>query len=1087
MRHRAEAVLPWPRQLFIQAHAHTTTFETTRGERSSQHPRRIPHRAKTRQPRRGCRADRQHGKVAPFKPFRRLFGQPHPQHRQSLLRYLFPHAARQRYRERLLDFRLDTLPYYKHRLQSRIYRYILARQQRRLDKTRWLDHISRAAQNSRRLLFGPQPGPARQGYHQHRKTQGWRGNALGKTIGPGDKTRGGNMAQSGSGASGYGGGYGSGYGSGYGYGYGGSDSGQYAEREPGARRKKLAGFAKSVYQAGVATASEIRNQYDNTRIRGVVDVDDSTYKVSIPGSFPDVSIVSKGDEQMVLFPSYAARHVRQFRDDDRRPSAHVDGERREADLSEEDYWRNEWARMEDKKAVVDVDVRGWVYAPHKGPMTRKNRVLIGLARRLSGVPQQTHQPSTSGQPDFLRTGHEAREDAREQQKIDKEAEMIERRGQAEKDAAVKGGYSETPREEDSEGEGPGTSSLRSRSASGSVSGTATPMSGSSSPRLSARPANNGGAPVELTEAELAVANANLMARLGPFLTTPLVELPVTLFFYNDDQSVSRTVMTNDAGHFYIRAALEFVPTHVRVLANEKLSAVEPIDIIGDHGVSLISDIDDTIKKSSISMGAREIFRNTFIRDLKDLTVAGVREWYGELHKMGVRFHYCSNSPWQLFPVIATFFGLAGLPPGSLHLKQYSGMLQGIFEPVAERKKGTLEKILRDFPRRRFILVGDSGEADLEVYTDLALAHPGRILAVFIRDVTTPEQTGYFDSAFSGPVSAGPPSRQQPTNTHSRKDSGSDHPDRRPALPSRATTSSAARQAAPAEEDLIDFSDEPQNMTAKEEHNLEKSGGNPSPSGPSQDQAPRKKPPPPRPSKPAALRGESSGSLKTTTPVNEGGPVASGKKPSPSQPRSATAHPLAQTQNSSSQSLGKSPTLPPRKPSNGSNSNAGSIISNNNSSNAPSPPASYSASSSRQPPPPPPPRRRGTPSLISSSPRQQALRRATSNSDIDSLNLDSSATTSTPRPGPPNRTGTASTFDSILGSTTGHTMQQGGQNMPANKKLELWLRRLERAHETLEREGVRLYTWRKGDDVVSEAVGIVKEATENTKGTNNARR
>jgi phosphatidate phosphatase APP1 len=881
------------------------------------------------------------------------------------------------------------------------------------------------------------------------------------------------MAQSGSAGSSYG----------YGYGYGGSDPGQYADREPGARRKKLAGFAKSVYQAGVATASEIRNQYDNTRIRGVVDVDDSAYKVSIPGSFPDVSIVTKGDEQMVLFPSYAARHVRQFRDDDRQPSAYSDGERREDDLSEEDYWRNEWARMEDKKAVVDVDVRGWVYAPHKGPMTRKNRVLIGLARRLSGVPQQTHQPY--GQSESLRTGHEAREDAREQQKIDKEAEMIERRGQAEKDAAVKGGYSETPKDEDSEGEGLAPS-LRSRSASGS----ATPMSGASSPRLPARSPNNGaaGVPVDLTEAELAVANANLMARLGPFLTTPLVELPVTLFFYNDDQSVSRTVMTNDAGHFYIRAALDFVPTHVRVLANEKLSAVEPVDIISDNGVSVISDIDDTIKKSSISMGAREIFRNTFIRDLKDLTVAGVKEWYGELHRMGVRFHYCSNSPWQLFPVIATFFGLAGLPPGSLHLKQYSGMLQGIFEPVAERKKGTLEKILRDFPRRRFILVGDSGEADLEVYTELALAHPRRILAIFIRDVTTPEQTGYFDSSFNGSASAGTPSRQRPTDAqaHSRKDSGSDHPDRRPALPSRATAP-APRQESPAEEDLIDFSDEPQNITAKEDRNLDKSWETPSPSTAAQDQVPRKKPPPPRPSKPAALRGESSGSLKTGAPNNESGPPTLGKRPPASQYKSATAHPLVQTQNLSAQSLGKSPTLPPRKPSTGSNSNAGSTMSNTNSSNAQSPSAAHSASSSKQPPPPPPPRRRGTPSLINASPRQQALRRAASNSDIDSLNLDSSAAVSTPRPGAPNRTGTASTFDSILGSTTGHTLQQGGQNMPLNKKLELWLRRLERAHETLEREGVRLYTWRRGDDVVSEAVGIVKEATENTRETDKARR
>src|SRR3978361_499770 len=81
------------------------------------------------------------------------------------------------------------------------------------------------------------------------------------------------------------------------------------------------------------------------------------------------------------------------------------------------------------------------------------------------------------------------------------------------------------------------------------------------------------------------------------------------------------------------------------------------------------------------------------------------------------------------------------------------MLQGIFEPVAERKKGTLEKIMRDFPERKFILIGDSGEADLEVYTDVVLANPGKILAIFIRDVTTPESQGFFDSAM-GPLSGG---------------------------------------------------------------------------------------------------------------------------------------------------------------------------------------------------------------------------------------------------------------------------------------------------------------------------------------------
>lgn len=842
-------------------------------------------------------------------------------------------------------------------------------------------------------------------------------------------------------------------------GYGmGSDSGDpYGSREPGARRRKLAAMAKSVYNAGVATASEIRNQYDNTRIRGVVDVDDSSYKVSIPGSFPDVAIVTKGEEEMVLFPSYAKSHIREFRDDGSRVSRYGEGDPREGGLSDEDYWRNEWARAEDKKAVVDVDIRGWVYSPHRGPMTRRNRVLIGLARRLSGIPAPTHQ--AAGQMQNLHTGHEEREEMREQQKIAKEAAEIERRGRAENEAAVRGGYSERPQDGDSEGEG-------RISLSKSRSGTHTPATTPPSPSLSARSTINTGASTELTEAELAVANANLMARLGPFLTTPLVLLPVTMFFYNNQQSQSRTVETNDAGHFFMRAALDFVPTHVRVIAND-LSAVQEIEVIDDEGVSLISDIDDTIKNSSISLGAREIFRNTFIRDLKDLSIDGVREWYGELYKMGVRFHYCSNSPWQLFPVIATFFRHAGLPPGSLHLKQYSGMLQGIFEPVAERKKGNLEKILRDFPGRKFILVGDSGEADLEVYTDLAVANPGRILAVFIRDVTTPEQTGYFDSAvFNNASSSRRPSRENLRNNE---------PARRPTIPPR-TVSEPPKQEGPTTGTLIDLSDEPEPMNAKEEQNLEKAKGETSGVADLASLASRgKKPPPPRPNKPAMLRGETSGTLsKSGQESARSGPPLPARKPTESQIKSALPHPLTQIQNSSQQSIRSNLSQPSRNDSS-STSNGTPTTSNKSSTQAVSP-GSNPTTSTRQPPPPPPPRRRVTPLQKLSprlSPRSRALRHSNSNPDIEKLDLSATSSASEFLP-PPGRTNTSSTFDSMAGPPSSSTSYQQGQYGAVNKKLELWLRRLERAHEVLDREGVRLYTWRRGQDVVLEAVGLVKE-------------
>ncbi|KAM7186918.1 putative actin patch protein 1 [Naviculisporaceae sp. PSN 640] len=833
------------------------------------------------------------------------------------------------------------------------------------------------------------------------------------------------------GSSGYGGGYGSGSGGreppSSGYRYGSDATGQQPER--GARRKKLAAMAGSLYRAGAAAASEIKEQYNNTRIRNVEPYDSSS--VSIPGSFPHVSIIHNGEEQMLLFPSYAKRHVRLYGNGNNRGGnnlnsacdtqmQHGGGNAVTGAMNDGEYWRHEWAKAEDEKAVVDVDVRGWIYMPSRGPMTRRNRMLIALARRLSGIPAPTLQPDASASE---------QERIREERRIAREAQEIERRGQSEREAAHRGEYSEKPAaaDEDCGPELDRTASKRS--------GTHTnPNSPPGSPALLARPSFTAS---ELSDMELSTANANLMARIGPFMTTPLVNLPITVFFYNDEQSQSRTVETNDSGHFTLRAPLDFVPTHVRVLVNENISATQPVQIIEPKGISLISDIDDTVKRSNISLGAREIFRNTFIRDLADLTIEGVKEWYNSLHNMGIKVHYCSNSPWQLFPVLATFFHTAGLPPGSIHLKQYSGMLQGIFEPVAERKKGTLERILRDFPERRFLLVGDSGEADLEVYTELAVAHPGRILAVFIRDVTTPELTQFFDSGFN---LDGEGKRVQRTNTigsarvkfeeqqtqQTQQRSGSLRPD----PPSRIASAPSRQQQLPtsgsAVGTLIDFSDEPEDISPTDTRKSNPSGASSSAVDLLAGTAASKKPPPPRPVKPKALRSSPSDlSLRTENARNTAG--SGGASPS-----SGSPHPLTQVS-----------SLPSRQ-----------------------------GSGSGTPPAPPPPRRRGT---------------GTTNSSSSSLQREDKIL---PPPPPPQRRTTNLNSSTSNASQTSNYRRHGIANVASggsgggyggggsdavNKKLELWHRRLARAHEILDEQGVPLYTWRRGEDVIKEAEGIVKEA------------
>ncbi|KAF2766564.1 hypothetical protein EJ03DRAFT_338244 [Teratosphaeria nubilosa] len=521
------------------------------------------------------------------------------------------------------------------------------------------------------------------------------------------------------------------------------------DREPGRRRRKIAGFLKA--------ANEVRQSYFSG---GETNGPHDAGGVEGPGAFPEAAVVRSGNEEMILFPSYARRHVK-------RQVENMPG----SNQSEQEFWAREWEKHQNDKAVVDVDVRGWIYTPQRGQHTRRQRLLIGIARQLSGISAPSGSSASdsvySSQAPSRATSPTRGVSKQEEDLISFETESILKRGEAETRNAARGQYSEKPRDadEDSVYGRPSreVSPIRgSRTSTYSVAWSDAGMSPPVSPTIA--PLGKRASwtqPSKMSQAELSTANTHLLHRLKPFMHTGLQNTAISAFFFNEQASRQLTVYTDASGHFTFHAALDFVPTHVRVLGGEDLSATEEIIVTSPQGVSLISDIDDTIKHSGITGGAREIFRNAFIRDLGDMTIDGVKEWYNTLHDMGVKVHYVSNSPWQMYPILATYFKMAGLPRGSFHLKQYAGALAGIFEPVAERKKSSLNKIMRDFPGRKFILVGDSGEADLEVYTDVAVDNPGRVLGVFIRDVTSSAKSGYFDP------SSTPDSSVKHSRNHSR--------------------------------------------------------------------------------------------------------------------------------------------------------------------------------------------------------------------------------------------------------------------------------------------------------------------------------
>jgi hypothetical protein len=159
-------------------------------------------------------------------------------------------------------------------------------------------------------------------------------------------------------------------------------------------------------------------------------------------------------------------------------------------------------------------------------------------------------------------------------------------------------------------------------------------------------------------------------------------------------------------------------------------------VLADTGVSVISDLDDTIKVSNVR-DRRALLRATFFEPFRPVEgMAAVYRHWAAAH--GARFHYVTASPWQLYEPLAAFAAATGFPAGTWHMKQFrvqDGTFVALLDSPEQYKPAVLEPLLRRFPGRRFVLVGDSGERDPEIYGEIARKFPDRVVAILIRDVT----------------------------------------------------------------------------------------------------------------------------------------------------------------------------------------------------------------------------------------------------------------------------------------------------------------------------------------------------------------
>jgi len=212
--------------------------------------------------------------------------------------------------------------------------------------------------------------------------------------------------------------------------------------------------------------------------------------------------------------------------------------------------------------------------------------------------------------------------------------------------------------------------------------------------------------------------------------------------------------TRPNGHLRARIAVrlppESVPPACAVTPVFRGTASEPIEIhfLAAEGLSVVSDIDDTIRVSEVA-DRTALLRGTFVDPFEE--VPQMAELYRAWACEGAQFHYVSATPWQLYVPISAFLDASGFPKGTFHLKDFRWHDRTFFTLFARAdryKRTSIEPLLKRLPRRRFVFVGDSGQRDPEVFGDLARRYPRQVQRIFIRHLTGSAPSRYR-KAFTG--------------------------------------------------------------------------------------------------------------------------------------------------------------------------------------------------------------------------------------------------------------------------------------------------------------------------------------------------
>jgi phosphatidate phosphatase APP1 len=160
----------------------------------------------------------------------------------------------------------------------------------------------------------------------------------------------------------------------------------------------------------------------------------------------------------------------------------------------------------------------------------------------------------------------------------------------------------------------------------------------------------------------------------------------------------------------------------------------------EESIGIISDIDDTVMVTALPRPFLAAWNTFVLNEHARNAVPGMAVLYERLtqHYPGAPVIYLSTGAWNVAPTLTRFLSRNLYPSGALLLTDWGPTHDRLFRSGQEHKRASLRRLATEFPNVKWLLIGDDGQHDEELYGDFALEHPSQVAAVAIRQLSTSE-------------------------------------------------------------------------------------------------------------------------------------------------------------------------------------------------------------------------------------------------------------------------------------------------------------------------------------------------------------